>query len=162
VPGSDGVAVEFNSLSKTYNMPGWRIGMAVGNAQVLAMLAQVKSNIDSGIFLPVQEAAVRALTTDRAWIEARNAIYQERMASLVAGLAAAGITASRPKASLYVWARVPGSQPAESYARRLLDRTGVAVAPGSFFGPGGDGHLRLSVTAPVDRIREAMRRLNSL
>ena len=104
VDGASEVAVEFNSLSKTANMAGWRVGMAVGNADVLASLAQVKSNVDSGMFRPLQEAAVRALSADSGWLLARNGVYQERLEAIVAGLNAAGLQALRPRATLYAWA----------------------------------------------------------
>lgn len=163
VPGASEVAVEFNSLSKTWNMAGWRIGMAVGNAAALAALAQVKSNTDSGIFRPVQEAAVRAFSTVPEWTAARNQVYQERMGILLEGLEAAGMEASRPRATLYVWAQLPrrwtaSERPSERFALALLEETGVAVAPGSFFGPAGEGYVRVSVTSPTERIREGMKR----
>lgn len=168
VPGASEVAVEFNSLSKTYNMAGWRAGMAVGNADALASLAQVKSNVDSGIFRPLQEAAIRALSATPGWLSARNEVYQERLEIVLGGLKAVGMEASRPRATLYVWARIPepaeGRVPSgwtsERFALALLERTGVAVAPGSFFGPAGEGYARFSVTAPTARVREAMERLH--
>jgi LL-diaminopimelate aminotransferase len=167
VPGASQVAIEFNSLSKTCNMAGWRVGMAVGNADALASLAQVKSNVDSGIFRPLQEAAVRALSADPGWLAVRNGVYQERMEIMLEGLEAAGMEASRPRATLYLWPRIPepADRPAssawtsEKFALALLEQTGVAVAPGSFFGPAGEGYVRLSVTAPTAWIREAMERL---
>jgi LL-diaminopimelate aminotransferase len=158
VPGADEVAVEFNSLSKTTNMAGWRIGMAVGNAEALAALAQVKSNVDSGIFRPLQEAAVRALDVDPEWLTARNATYEERMDMILETLDAVNMPARRPRAALYVWARVPEKWRAEEFAQALLENTGVAVAPGTFFGPSGEGYVRFSVTAPTQRVREAMAR----
>jgi LL-diaminopimelate aminotransferase len=165
VPGAEEVAIEFNSLSKTANMAGWRIGMAVGNAEALAALAWVKSNVDSGIFRPLQEAAVRALAADPEWLAARNAIYAERIDVILEALDAVGMEAVRPRATLYVWARVPepveGRQgwSSEPFAQALLEQTGVAVAPGPFFGPAGEGYVRLAVVAPTERVREAMARL---
>jgi LL-diaminopimelate aminotransferase len=167
VDGAADVAVEFNSLSKTANMAGWRVGMAVGNANAVASLAQIKSNVDSGLFRPLQEAAARALSVEPAWLAARNRVYRERLEIVLDGLDAAGLEASRPRATLYVWARIPepgeGQVPSgwtsETFALALLERTGVAVAPGSFFGPGGEGYVRVSVTAPTPRVREAMQRL---
>jgi LL-diaminopimelate aminotransferase len=159
VPGASQIAVEFNSLSKTYNMPGWRLGMAVGSAEVLAPLAQVKSNVDSGIYRPLQEAAVRALSVDPAWVSQRNGIYQERLDIILRGVEDAGLSALRPRATLYVWAQVPAECSSEEFALSLLRRTGVAVAPGSFFGPGGEGYVRLSVTTPAERLGQAMERV---
>jgi len=162
VAGAKEVAVEFNSLSKTLNMAGWRVGMAVGQAEALSALAQVKSNVDSGMFHPLQEAAARALDIEPAWIDARNAIYQERLNLLVAGLTALGLEASLPRAALYLWVPVPSGNDAEGLARHWLEHAGVAVAPGSFFGPSGEGYLRISATAPTVRIEEAMARLRRL
>ncbi len=162
VEGAKDVAVEFNSLSKTYNMAGWRMGMAVGNADVLAALAQVKSNVDSGMFHPLQEAAVRALVTGSAWIAERNAVYRGRLSILAEGLAAVGLDAPLPRAALYLWAAVPKGESSEILARRWLEQAGVAVAPGSFFGPSGTDYIRISVTAPTERIQESMERLQRL
>jgi len=159
VPGASEVAVEFNSLSKTFNMAGWRVGMAVGNADALAALAQVKSNVDSGLFRPLQEAAIRALSASPEWISARNRVYEQRLEIILAGLNAAGMPAARPRAALYVWARVPTEWNSEEFALALLKQTGVALAPGSFFGATGAGYVRISVTAPSARIRTAMDRL---
>jgi len=176
VPGASDVAVEFNSLSKTWNMAGWRIGMAVGNADALTALFQVKSNFDSGVFRPVQDAAVRALAMDAKWIADRNRVYEERLDIVLEGLSAAGMEGTRPRATLYFWVRLPQSTPtpgraisdteaqagdSEAFARSLLEETGVALAPGSFFGPAGEGFVRISITAPTERIREAMDRLTA-
>ena len=161
VDGALDVAIEFHSLSKTANMAGWRIGMAVGNVDALSALAQVKSNIDSGIFTPIQEAAARALALGPDWIAARNGIYQQRRDVICAALEAVGLVAQRPRATLYVWAPVPRGWQAEEFARQLVERTGVVVAPGPFFGPGGEGFVRLSVTAPTERVSTAMERLQA-
>ncbi len=170
-PGALEVAVEFNSLSKTFNMAGWRVGMAVGNADAVAALAQVKSNVDSGLFRPLQEAAVRALSVDPEWITARNSIYRERLDMIQAALDDVGMGATHPDAALYAWARVPGGwarhqngafvglTECEEFALALLEQTGVGVAPGSFFGAAGEGYVRISATAPTDRVRAAMERL---
>jgi len=159
IAGAREVAVEFNSLSKTYNMAGWRVGMAVGNADVLATLARLKSNVDSGHFRPVQEAAVAALRTDDVWIAGRNIVYAERMTLLHDALTATGLDAPKPRATLYLWAPIPTDETSEAFARALLYETGVAVAPGSFFGPGGEGYVRLSVTAPTTAVCDAAERL---
>jgi len=169
VPGSADVAVEFNSLSKVANMAGWRVGMAVGNAPALRALAQVKSNVDSGIFRPLQEAAIVALSKDPDWVADRNRIYEERLSILADALCEIGLEATPPPATLYLWTRLPadttGSDAAgwtsESFARTLLEETGIAVAPGSFFGPGGEGFIRVSATAPTAQIEEARRRLQA-
>jgi LL-diaminopimelate aminotransferase len=169
VPGASEVTVEFNSLSKMANMAGWRVGMAVGNAEVVEALARVKSNVDSGIFRPLQDAAVEALSIDPDWIAERNRVYQERLELLVDGLRAIGLEASLPRATLYLWIRIPGTAEgdaaaegtSERFAQMLLQRVGIAVAPGSFFGPAGEGFVRVSATAPTTQIREAVRRLEA-
>jgi LL-diaminopimelate aminotransferase len=159
VSGALDVAVEFGSFSKTYNMAGWRIGMAVGNADVLTSLAHVKANVDSGIFRPLQEAAIRSLTIDPAWVSRRNEVYRERLEAVLHGLRAIGMEAAQPRATFYVWVRVPAGWTSETFALTLLEREGVAVAPGSFFGPAGEGYVRFSVVTPIARIREAMERM---
>ncbi len=161
VEGAMDVAVEFNSLSKTFNMAGWRMGMAVGNPVALAALAQVKSNMDSGLFHPLQEAAITAINnTQPAWFAARNALYRERFDILIEGLQALGIAAQRPQAALYLWAAIPaGWASSEAFALAVMERTGVVFAPGSFFGPAGEGYIRASVTASTEQIREAVGRL---
>jgi len=167
VPGASEIAVEFNSLSKMANMAGWRVGMAVGSAPVVQALARIKSNVDSGIFHPLQEAAVEALSADPAWVTERNAVYRERLQILVDGLRQIGIEASCPQATLYLWARIPQAPgetsrwTSEHFARMLLEETGIAVAPGSFFGKAGEGFIRVSATAPTSRIEEARRRLRA-
>jgi LL-diaminopimelate aminotransferase len=169
VPGAQEVAVEFNSLSKMANMAGWRVGMAVGNARALAALTCVKSNVDSGIFLPLQEAAIEALSIDPGWIAERNQVYRDRLELLIDGLRRIGLEASLPRATLYLWTGIPEAAAgqgrptwtSEGFASMLLERTGIAVAPGSFFGPGGEGFVRVSATAPTSRIREAVRRLEA-
>jgi LL-diaminopimelate aminotransferase len=159
VPGAAEVAIEFNSLSKTFNMAGWRIGYAVGHPRAIELLRRIKSNVDSGMFLPLQRAAVAALATDDAWIEERNAVYHDRLRLLAEACSAAGLASEMPPATHYLWVRLPEGEEAEPFALRLLDEVGVAVAPGSFFGPAGEGFVRISVTAPTDRIREAADRI---
>ncbi len=162
VPGAKEVAVEFNSLSKTFNMAGWRVGMAVGNPDALQSLFTIKSNVDSGIFLPVQKAAIRALEIPPDWVEARNRTYRRRRDTALAGLAALGWEVLPSRASLYLWVRIPAGYDSEGFATMLLDEAGVSVAPGSFFGRGGEGDVRISITAPDDRIAAAMDRLHGV
>lgn len=169
VPGAKDVAVEFNSLSKVANMAGWRVGMAMGNAQALEALAQVKSNVDSGIFRPLQEAAIVALSKDFDWMANRNRIYEERLNILADALDEIGLEATPPPATLYLWTRIPAGAKgpdaagwtSQSFAEVLLKETGIAVAPGSFFGPGGEGFIRVSATAPTAQIEEVRRRLQA-
>jgi LL-diaminopimelate aminotransferase len=159
VEGAKEVAVEFNSFSKTYNMAGWRIGMVVGNRTAIKALAQVKTNVDSGIFTAIQAAAVVALTGDQTWLEGRNAIYQERRDIILEGLAAVGIKARKPLATLYIWAEVPEGYSSAEFAEKLLTEQGVSFAPGSAYGQCGEGYLRISVGMATPRVREAMERL---
>jgi len=161
VPGAREVAVEFNSLSKSHNMAGWRVGMAVGNPTAIKALTLIKSNADSGIFTAIQEAAIAALTGDQSWLQARNAIYQARRDLVLAGLAAAGIQAEAPKAGLYVWAHVPSGFTAADFAALLLEKTGVSLTPGSAFGAHGEGFVRVSLGMDTERIREAMGRVGA-
>lgn len=159
VPGAMDVALEFNSLSKTYNMAGWRIGMAVGNAVAVEALARTKTNIDSGIFRPIQDAAVSALTGDQSWLKERNEVYRERRDLILETLQELGIRANKPMASLYVWARVPDGYSSSEFTARLLDEASVCIAPGSAFGPHGEGYMRISLGMGTDRVREGMARL---
>jgi len=162
IPGAREVAVELNSLSKTYNMAGWRVGMAVGNPEVIAGLIRVKSNVDTGIFNPIQIAATAALQGDQGWIAGRNAIYQRRRDVLLEGLAAAGLKAHKPKAALYVWPRTPEGWKSEDFAMHVLNEAGVWITPGSVYGQAGEGYMRLSLCAPEERLKEAMDRLKTI
>lgn len=162
IPGAKEVAIEFNSLSKSYNMAGWRVGMAVGNPIAVEALARVKTNIDSGIFLAIQEAAIAALTGDQSWLEERNAIYQERRDLIVQTLNEIGLHATTPQAGLYVWPRIPASHTSAEAAERLLEEAHISVTPGTAFGPHGEGYLRFSLGAPTDRVREAMKRIRQV
>lgn len=159
VEGAREVAIEFNSLSKLYNMAGWRVGMAVGNRQAVEALGRVKTNIDSGIFRAIQDAAVEALTGDQSWLLERNAVYQERRDIILAGLAAVGIHARKPEAGLYVWVPVPAGYTSADFATRLLEEVGISITPGTVFGAQGEGYVRISLGAATERIREAMERL---
>jgi LL-diaminopimelate aminotransferase len=162
VPGAKDVAVEFNSLSKTYSMAGERIGMAVGNSEVISVLGRIKSNIDSGVFGAIQDTAVTALCGDQSWIAARNDIYRRRRDQLCDVLNEIGIHASRPKAGLYIWARVPEGYTSKSFADTLLDRSGIAVTPGSSYGEQGEGYFRISLTVDDEQVEEGIGRLRSL
>lgn len=162
VPGAKEVVLEFNSLSKTYNMAGWRVGMAVGSAQAVEALARVKTNIDSGIFAPVQEAAAAALRSDQSWLKERNAIYQARRDVVLDFLPAAGMRASKPLSTLYVWAQVPAGESSAGFSKGILERTGVWLTPGTAFGAHGEGYVRIALTVPEARIKEAGERLHAL
>jgi LL-diaminopimelate aminotransferase len=162
VPGAKEVAVEFNSLSKTYNMAGWRVGMVVGNRKAVNALTIVKTNIDSGIFRPIQDAATVALNGDQSWIAERNRIYQRRRDVILGWLPRVGMTAQVPKGALYVWAKVPLGVDCEGFAVDMLEKAGVWMTPGTAFGPHGNGYLRLSLCVPEERLREAGERLSTI
>jgi len=146
--GAKEVGVEFHSLSKTFNMTGWRIGMAVGNAQLINALLRFKSNIDSGISQAVQYAAIEALRGPQDCIEEHNAIYQRRRDLICDVLNDIGLSAKPPKASLYIWAKVPEGYTSVEFATALLDEVGVVVTPGTGYGKHGEGYVRLSLTIP--------------
>ena len=158
-PDAKSVGVEFHSLSKTYNMTGWRIGWVCGNATLIAALTQLKTNLDSGIFQPVQWAGIEALEGDQQPLEQAVATYQARRDLLVDGLGKAGWQIPKPAASFYVWARVPGKESSIAFASRVLSQSHVVVTPGVGFGPAGEGYVRLSLTVPTERIQEAVVRL---
>jgi LL-diaminopimelate aminotransferase len=162
VPGAMDIAVEFNSLSKTYSMAGHRIGMVVGNAEIIGVLGRIKSNIDSGIYGAVQDVAITALTGDQSWIPERNEIYRRRRDKICDILAEIGVDAPRPLASLYIWAHVPEGYTSKSFADMLLEKTGVAVTPGSSYGAQGEGYFRMSMTVPDEQIDQACGRLRQL
>jgi LL-diaminopimelate aminotransferase len=160
VPGAKEVGMEFNSLSKTYNMAGWRLGMAVGNAQVISYIHTYKSQVDSAHFEPILRAAAAAMLGDQSWLADRNKIYEERRDIIVSSLRQAGFTVQTPPAAIYVWARLPeGSGDSTEFCSRLLEETGVSMTPGVVYGQSGEGYIRISIGTPTERIREAMRRL---
>jgi len=162
VPGAKEVGIEFNSLSKTYNMTGWRIGVAVGNEKAVNALLRVKTNLDSGVFAAIQKAAVAALRGPQDDIPKRNAIYQRRRDITVETLRAIGLRVTPPKASLYVWAGIPAGYTSIQFSTKVLEETDVFVTPGISYGPNGDGYVRISLTVPDKRLEEAMARLRRL
>jgi len=161
IPDARAVAVEFHSLSKAYNMAGFRVGMLVGNATIVEGMTRLKSNIDTGIFRPLQIAAARALELPQSWLDARNAIYQRRRDALVAACRALGMQVEVPQAGLYLWPCIPAGQASTDFALNLLERTGVAVTPGTNFGSGGEGYVRISLTVPDAQLDEAVARMSS-
>ncbi len=158
-PGAKDVGVEFNSLSKTYNMTGWRIGMVVGNPALVDAITRVKSNLDSGVPQAIQKMAIAAMDGPQDAVEAHNAVYQRRRDRLVPVLQRLGLRVTPPKATLYVWAGLPEGARSINFAERLLDETGVVMTPGVGYGAAGEGYVRLSLTLPDDRLEEGMRRL---
>ena len=159
--GAMDVGVEFHSLSKSYNMTGWRVGMAVGNAQMINALMRVKSNLDSGIPQAVQIAGIEALTASQDCIEEHNAIYQRRRDKLVAALNDIGLRVTPSRASLYVWARVPDGYTSAGFASMLLEEKDIVVTPGSGYGTYGEGYIRLSLTLSDDDLERGLARLSS-
>ncbi|MDF2834567.1 MAG: LL-diaminopimelate aminotransferase [Paenibacillus sp.] len=157
--GAKEIAVEFGSLSKTYNMTGWRIGYAVGNKQMLKALSIVKNNTDTGQFTPIQKAAAFALNGDQRSIDEHNRVYRERMEVVLDGLASIGASAQPPRGSFFIWARVPTGYASAEFVTRVMEETGVILTPGSAFGPGGEGYVRISVSVPNGRLIEAMSRI---
>ena len=157
--GAREVGVEFHSFSKSYNMTGWRIGMVVGNATMVDALMRVKSNLDSGIPQAIQRMAIAAFEGPQDCIAEHNAVYQRRRDRLVEALTRMGLGVRSPKASLYIWARLPEGHTSLEFAGRLLDDVGVVVTPGIGYGPHGEGYVRLSLTIPDERLEEGLRRL---
>lgn len=153
------VGVEFHSLSKTYLMTGWRIGVAVGQAGVIAALGDVKSNYETGIFPVVQRAGVAALSGNQSPLEAMRASFQRRRDLFVDQLNRIGYATEKPKATFYAWSRIPGGEPSAPFARRLLDEGGVVVTPGAGFGPHGEGYFRAALTVDEARLSEAIERI---
>jgi LL-diaminopimelate aminotransferase len=161
VPGAKDVAIEFNSWSKVYNMTGWRIGMVVGNATMIDALTRVKSNIDSGIPQAVQRMAIEAVYGPQDCVDEHNRIYQRRRDRIVEVLQRIGLEVDTPRASLYVWAKLPPGVKSADYAARLIEDCSVVVTPGRGYGLNGEGYIRLSVTTPDDRVEEGLRRLEA-
>ncbi|MFA4825532.1 MAG: LL-diaminopimelate aminotransferase [Methanoregula sp.] len=157
--GAMDVGIEMHSLSKTYNMTGWRIGMAVGNAEILAGLGRVKTNVDSGVFNAVQHAAITALRGSQDCVKEACAIYQERRDVLIAGLRGLGFDVPSPKATFYVWVPVNDCM---AFSAKLLNEAGIVATPGVGFGASGEGYVRFAITRPVTRINEAIERMRRL
>jgi LL-diaminopimelate aminotransferase len=160
VPGAMERAIEFHSLSKTFNMTGWRIGFAAGNADIIAALAQVKGNCDSGQFNAIQWAGKEAMDHyDHPQVREMTHIYRERRDALCEGLSAAGIAIPRPAASFFVWGRCPAGYTSMQFASRVLEEAAVVIVPGGGFGPESDGYFRAALTVEVDRIKQAVDRI---
>lgn len=163
IPGAAEVAVEFNTLSKAYNMAGWRIGAALGNPLALQSLYSVLAVMTSGSFRPANEAAIAALTGDQSWITSRNAVYQRRRDLVLQTLHNLGWKAEAPQAALYIWFHIPpGYSTSDEFCQALLEQTGVSLTPGSVFGSQGEGYVRLSFTLPDEILQEALDRLSQL
>ncbi len=161
-PGAKDVGIEVFSLSKTYNMTGWRSGAVVGNAEAVRAYWQLKTNLDSGMFEAVQEASVSALDSDQESVRAMCEIYRRRRDILVDALNAIGLDVTPPKGAIYVWARVPVGETSASFTEKVLEDAAVVISPGSAFGPSGEGFVRMSLTTPDDRLVEAAERIARL
>lgn len=162
VPGASDCAVEFHSVSKTYNMTGWRIGWVAGAPQAIEALKRLKTNIDSGVFDAVQRAAIAAIDGPQDYVAECNAVYRRRRDLLCDALGAMGLDVDRPRASIYVWVPVPEGHTSESFTTLLLDEAGVVVAPGTGYGRHGRGYVRFSLTLPDDRLEEGVERLRKV
>ena len=162
VEGAKDVGVEFHSLSKTFNMTGWRIGFAVGRKEVIAGLGKVKTNIDSGVFQAIQEAGITALELDDSVTNDLRRIYQERRDVLVAGLKKLGLSLETPEAAFYVWIEVPKGFTSASFTAHLIEKAGIVTTPGNGFGDPGEGYIRMTVTTSKERLAEAVDRMQKI
>ena len=159
VEGAKDVGIEFHSLSKTFNMTGWRIGFAVGNKRILAGLGKVKSNLDSGIFQAVQEAGITAIQSDDQLTDGLRKLYQERRDVLVPGLKKLGLDVDTPPAAFYVWIAVPKGYNSTAFTEHLLEKAGIVTTPGNGFGAAGEGYIRMTLTTPKERLTEVVERI---
>jgi LL-diaminopimelate aminotransferase len=160
-PGAKDVCIEMFSLSKTYNMTGWRIAFACGNPTAVRALGTVKNNLDSGQFTAIQDAAIVALEGDQQCVADMCALYQRRRDLVLDALAAIGIECEAPKATIYVWAKVPEGYTSTDFTEKLLTEAHVIVTPGNGYGPDGEGYIRISLTTPDDQLLEAVRRIKA-
>ncbi len=162
IGGAKEVGIEFHSLSKTFNMTGWRIGFAVGNEEIIAGLGKIKTNLDSGVFQAIQEASIEALNTgDEILARLRNT-YQARRDTLYEGLKGLGFHVLKPEATFYLWAKVPLGFDSSGFVTYVLEKAGVLVTPGNGFGKPGEGYVRFALTVRVERIQEAVERLRKV
>ncbi|MBU7581580.1 MAG: pyridoxal phosphate-dependent aminotransferase [Nostoc sp. TH1S01] len=159
VPGAKDIAIEFHSLSKSYNMTGWRVGFVVGNALGIQGLRQVKTNVDSGVFKAIQKAAIAAYNTSDAELQTLMSVYQNRRDTIVKGLQSLGWPIQPPKATLYVWVPVPNGYTSAEFVNLLLDKCGIMVAPGSGYGASGEGFFRIALTISEERMLAAIGRM---
>ncbi len=162
IPGAKDVGIEFHSLSKTYNMTGWRIGFAVGNKDAIAGLGKIKTNLDSGVFQAIQEAGIEALNTNDNMLKKIRDLYQGRRDALYEGLKKLGFEANKPKATFYLWAKCPKGFSSMDFTVHLLNNAGILTTPGNGFGAPGEGYVRFALTVPVKRIKEAIERIGKI
>lgn len=159
VPQAKEVAIEFGSLSKSFNMTGWRIGYVVGNKELIKALHTYKSNIDTSQFLSIQKAAAHALKSDLADVRKHNEIFKERMERMYKGLTESGFQLDKPRGSIFVWPKIPPGYSSEAFAHKLLEEAGIIVTPGTAFGPSGEGYIRISISVELERIDEVIKRI---
>jgi LL-diaminopimelate aminotransferase len=159
--GTKETAIEFNTLSKSYNMAGWRVGVAVGNRAALRSLSVLKTHADSSHFLPILNASVAAMTGEQGWLVERNQAYAQRRDVVVSALTQMGFSVSLPQASLYVWSSIPLGWTSEDFTAAVLEEVHLSLTPGTVFGRQGQGFMRITLTAPVERVAEGMQRLES-
>jgi LL-diaminopimelate aminotransferase len=162
IPGAREVGIEFHSLSKTYNMTGWRIGWVCGNEDAIGAIGRIKTNIDSGIFQAIQEAGMEALQGDQQPVDDLRSIYQSRRDLACDFLSKNGFSFMVPKATFYLWAHTPEGLSSARFAGRVLQETGVVLTPGNGFGDHGEGYFRISLTVNEERLREALGRIETL
>ncbi len=160
--GAKECGLEFHSLSKTFNMTGWRIAFAVGNAQGIAGLGAIKSNIDSGVFQAIQVAGMEALDGDQTCVKEMTRVYEARRDLMIPGLKEAGLEMMTPKATFYIWVQVPERYSSASFAEKLLEEAGLVVTPGNGFGEPGEGYFRIALTKGKERLLEAIDRLKAM
>jgi LL-diaminopimelate aminotransferase len=159
IEGAKDITVEFGSLSKTYNMTGFRIGYVVGNRDIIKALSVLKSNTDTGQFTPIQKAAAFALNGDQSCVTTHNQIYKGRMMAMLEGLKSIGVRVDPPKGSFFIWAPVPSGYTSTAFVTSVLEQTSVILTPGNAFGPSGEGYFRLSLSVPNERLYEAVDRI---
>ncbi|WP_010097264.1 LL-diaminopimelate aminotransferase [Ornithinibacillus scapharcae] len=159
VPHAKELAVEFGSLSKSFNMTGWRIGYVVGNKELIKALHTYKSNIDTSQFLAIQKAAAHALRSDLSHVKKHSEIFKTRMERMYQGLQELGFEVEKPRGSIFIWPKIPKGFTSAEFAERLLEEVGIIVTPGTAFGPSGEGYIRLSLSVQVERIDEVIRRM---
>ncbi len=162
IDGAREVALEFHSFSKTYNMTGWRLGWAAGGAELVGILSRVKSFLDTGVYLGIQAAGVAALDAYDDWVPENVGRFQARRDAAVDALRGAGFEVESPRATMYLWIRVPGGEPSADFTRRALEEEGVVVLPGSALGDGGEGWFRIALTVPEERLVEGAGRLGRI
>jgi len=162
IEGAKEVGIEFHSLSKTFNMTGWRIGFAVGNARIISGLGRVKTNIDSGLFQAIQEAGIVALNHFDTPIPQIIQIYERRRDVMVKGLREIGLGLEPPKATFYLWIQVPGGYTSAQFATLLIEKAGIVATPGNGFGEAGEGYIRMALTVEESRLKEAIERLKKI